>query len=109
LRQSGFVLTRLEGEVPKRAGFSVQPAVYSLGKSRLEVFLYESELAMERDIGAMDTLTVAPRGSASAWESTPMLIRSGNLAAVLLTNNERQAERVMLALTAGAPQAGSPR
>jgi hypothetical protein len=31
-------------------------------------------------------------------------VRSGNLAAVFLTDNATQAERLTLALTAGAPQ-----
>jgi hypothetical protein len=33
----------------------------------------------------------------------PRFIRSGNLIAVLLTSNEQQAERLSLAVTAGAP------
>ncbi|MDO8501448.1 MAG: hypothetical protein Q7S20_06370 [Gemmatimonadaceae bacterium] len=109
LRQSGFVARRIEGESPKRAGFSVSPTVYSLGKSRLEIFLYKNEAALARDLSAMDTVLVAPRGTTAAWEMPPILIRSANLAAVILTANQRQAERVTLALTAGPPQPGSPR
>lgn len=109
LRQAGFVLRPVEGETQGRAGFAVKPAVYQLGQARLEVFVYDDEAALSRDFAKMDTLTVAPVGAAPSWESHPSLIRSGNLAAVLLTQNQRQAERVMLALTAGAPQPGSPR
>lgn len=109
LRQSGFVVTRVEGQSPSRPGFDVKPAVYTLGKARLEVFIYESEKAMARDVAAMDTILVTPRGSVASWESTPLLIRSANLAAVLLTTNQRLAERASLALTAGPPQPGSPR
>lgn len=110
LRQSGFVPKKLTNEAPTRAGFSVKPLVYSLGRSRLEVFLYETAADVERDVAALDTILVVPRGSTtSPWESTPILIRSGNLAAVFLTSSPLQAERLTLALTAGAPQPGSPR
>jgi hypothetical protein len=109
LRQSGFVARRVPGQSLKRPGFSVAPVAYSLGRGRLEVFIYADSAAMARDMEKIDTLTVAPRAVASPWEGTPVLIRSGNLAAVLLTDNSRQIERLSLALTAGAPQPGSPR
>jgi hypothetical protein len=109
LKQAGFVVKRLDEKPGKRAGFTVEPIVYSLGSSRLEAFIYDDEEALERDIAQIDTTTAAPKGVPSAWESTPVLIRSGNLAVVFLTQNQRQAERLMLAITAGAPQPGSPR
>ena len=107
LKRSGFVATRIENESPKRPGFSVQPTVYKLGKGRLEVFLYEDAAALERDIAGLDTLSVVPKGGASStWASQPGLIRSGNLAAVYMDQNARQAERLVLAITAGAPSGG---
>jgi hypothetical protein len=39
----------------------------------------------------------------------PTFIRSANLIGILTSQNARQAERVILAITAGAPQPGSPR
>ncbi|MBA2706882.1 MAG: hypothetical protein H0U59_03650 [Gemmatimonadaceae bacterium] len=108
LAQAGFVVKRIEGEA-RRPGFSIPATVLQLGRSRLEVFVYQSEADMARDIARLDTLRVAPPGVQPLWDVTPMLIRSGNLAAVLLSQNARQAERVALALTAGAPQPGSPR
>jgi hypothetical protein len=109
LKQAGFVVTKVDSVIPKRAGFSVDPIVYSLGKSRLEVFLYDNERAVEKDVAKLDTVRVVPTGSTATWEGTPTFIRSANLLAVLLTQNQRQAERVVLAITAGAPQPGSPR
>ena len=108
LKQSGFVVRKLD-EKPARAGFSIEPVVYSLGSSRLEVFIYPDEKALAKDMQSLDTLAVAPKGSTASWASPPTLIRSVNLAAVLLTQNQRQAERVVLAITAGPPQPGSPR
>ena len=103
-------MKRVVGDGTRRVGFSVVPTVYTLGKSRLEVFLYRDSAALARDIATIDTISVGPPGAPSQWgEVPPVLIRSANLAAVLLSQNPRQTERVMLALTAGAPQPGSPR
>jgi hypothetical protein len=105
LVQSGFVVRRVSGEPPRRAGFSVTPAVYTLGRSRLEVFIYPSESALAADVAKMDTVSAAPRGAKNPWPFfSPTFVHSGNLAAVFLTDNATQAERLMLALTAGAPQ-----
>ncbi len=110
LRQSGFVAKRLDEEAPKRAGFTVKPIVYKLGKSRLEVFVYKDEASLAKDISGLDTILVAPLGvAATPWEGQPVLVRSANLAAVLLDASPRQAERFSNALTAGPPQPGSPR
>jgi hypothetical protein len=106
LRRSGFVATKIEGESPSRPGFSVKPTVYKLGRGRLEVFIYDDASAMNRDIDKIDTVTVTPPGSTSAWPSTPGLIRNGNLAAVYMDQSGRQAERLVMALTAGAPSGG---
>ena len=104
LEQSGFVLRKPEGEIPRRTGFTVQPIVYQLGRARLEVFLYPDETALARDVAGLDTLSVAARGQTNDWEVPPRFIRSGNLVAVFLTRNEQQAERATLAITAGPPQ-----
>jgi hypothetical protein len=68
------------------------------------VFVYPDEAALAKDIAGIDTLTASPRGSSSVWETTPTFVRSANLAAVFLTDSQVQAERLTLAITAGAPQ-----
>ena len=103
LKRAGFVLERLEGDSSRRQGFDVTPAAYKLGRGRIEVFLYESEEALAKDIAGLDTLAVSPPGVAIAWPSPPTLVRSGNLAAVFMDQTPRQAERLVLAITAGAP------
>ena len=105
LKRSGFVARRLEQESPRRAGFSGVPVVYTLGRGQLEVFLYDDAASLAKDIAAIDTITVAPPGTAPSWPSQPGLIRSANLAAVYMDQNPRQAERLTLAITAGAPLA----
>jgi len=104
LEQSGFVVRQVHGAAQRRAGFSVTPAVYTLGGSRLEVFVYSNESALAADVAKIDTVSAAPRGAPNPWHATPTFVRSGNLAAVFLTDNATQAERLTLALTAGAPQ-----
>ena len=105
LKSAGQVAKKVTGDTPARAGFSVKPAVYTLGRdSRLELFIYPSEAALAKEIAKMDTIRVAPVGGVASWPQAPTLIRSGNLAAVLLTRDAREADRLLLALTAGAPQ-----
>lgn len=107
---------RLEraGLVPKagtdtvRYDFLSVPGVrWRVGGAELHVFLYGDGAAADRDVAALDTARVSPRGTFRHWDTRPVLVRSGNLVAILLTLNDRLAERVQLALTAGAPQAGS--
>ncbi len=105
LKRSGFVLTKLDGDSATRAGFSVTPTAYKLGRGRLEVFLYGDSAGLAKDIAGLDTITVTPPGSQSMWPSPPTLVRSGNLATVFMEQNPRQAERFVLAITAGAPSA----
>jgi hypothetical protein len=109
LKQSGFVVKQMDTASHKREGFSVKPVVFSLGKSRLEAFIYASERAASKDASLLDTVTVAPKGKAATWPVAPLFIRNTNLIAVLLTENARQAERATLALTAGPPQKGAAR
>jgi hypothetical protein len=109
LKQAGFVARRVVGVAPRRAGFTVPPVVFTLGASRLEVFIYASEKDLARDVAGLDTVRVVPVGTPSTWQGNPVFIRSGNLVAVFLGENQRQSERLALALTAGAPQPGSPR
>ena len=104
LRDAGFVLRRVADEAPHRPGFSVTPAVYTLAGKRLEVFIYPNESALSADIKNIDTVSASPRGAPNPWPMPPTFLRSGNLAAVFLTDNATQAERLTLALTAGAPQ-----
>jgi hypothetical protein len=110
LRQAGFVVKHVDSTNPRRKGFAVAPAVYTLGQSRLEVFLYTDSAAMAKDVMALDTAVAGPRGAPSQWgDVPPVLIRSENLAVVFLSSSPVQVERLTLAITAGAPMAGSPR
>jgi hypothetical protein len=73
------------------------------------VFVYPNEAALAKDIAGIDTITASPRGRSSVWETPPTFVRSANLAVVFLTDSPVQAERLTLAVTAGAPQPNSVR
>ena len=59
----------------------------------------------EQAVAGIDTTTVSRRGSPASWPMPPTFITSNNLAAVLVSDNARQIERVQLAITAGLPRA----
>jgi hypothetical protein len=103
LEQAGFVVTKT-ASTPRRPGFSVAPIAYKLGRGKLEAFIYPDAKALQRDWANLDTLSASPRGKPTRWELPPSVVRSVNLAAVYLTDSPVQAERLALALTAGAPQ-----
>jgi len=108
LEEAGLV-PKPDGDDPsRRDGFTVPGHKYLLGRSRLELFVYADAAAAERDFAALDTVRAAPPGDFGSWGGPPHLLRTANLLAVLVTLNERQAERVALALTAGPPQRPAP-
>jgi len=78
---------------------------YAVGHAVLRVFLYDSAGALRSDMAKIDTLRVqSTAGDAPvAWDATPTLITSNNLAAILISDQATQIERVRLALTAGLP------
>jgi hypothetical protein len=96
LRQAGFVLKPVKDDTSSTQGLSAKPLVYTIGRARVQIFIYDDDAAVAKDIARVDTTRVN-------------VIRSGNLLAIYLGDNPQQAERLSLAITAGAPQPGSPR
>jgi hypothetical protein len=80
-----------------------------LGSAKLEVFVYPDEKALLRDWTELDTLRASPRGTTTAWEAPPTLVRSANLAALFLSESPEKSDRLSLAISAGAPQPGITR
>lgn len=104
LEHAGLVVTE-RPEPTRLPMFSVEGRTYETGRSTIHVFLYPDAATRRRDTDKLDSLAVAPRGGTYAWSNPVTLVTSGNLAAVVLSPNERQAERVVLALGAGLPAA----
>lgn len=104
LEQAGLVPRRDTAPPPAVPFLSAPDTVFRLGLGAVHAFLYADTARLARDVAAMDTARVAPRGGTFAWPAPPTFVRSANLVAVVLTANERQIERVQLALGAGPPQ-----
>jgi hypothetical protein len=108
LSRAGLVFER--DSQPVRRDFLRAPGVrYRTFRAEFEVFLYLTAEDRARDTDAIDSITVSPRGERPIiWPMPATLVTSGNLAAIILSLNDRQAERIALALGAGLP-AGPPR
>lgn len=83
--------------------FSVEGVTYTTTRSTIHVFLYADQAARQRDTDRLDSATVAPKGGTYGWSDPAVLVTSNNLAAVVVSPNERQTERIVLALGAGLP------
>jgi len=86
--------------------FSVAGIEYFVGnpEHRVQVFLFPSAEIRARETAALDSVTAAPPGQRVTWRTPPTLVVSQNLAAVVLSVNDRTVERLSLALGAGLPQ-----
>jgi hypothetical protein len=77
---------------------------YKVRYGELHAFVYDDTARLARDVAALDTVRVSPKGTVRHWDAPATFVRSGNLAVVLLTGNEHLMERVQLAVQAGPPQ-----
>lgn len=102
--RAGFVIEKLD-EPASRSFFSVPGTTYRVGagSDQVEVFIYASAEARMADTEKLDSVAVSPRGERLSYPVPPLLITSRNLAALAFTFNERQKERIDLALSAGLP------
>ena len=102
LERAGLVVQR--GTEAVRHDFLQVPGVmYETSRAEIQVFLYPSAAARARDTDTLDSATVSPPGRRVIWRWPATLVTSGNLAAIVLSLNARQAERIALALGAGLP------
>ena len=105
LLHAGLVVERREE--PVRHDFlSVPGAAYQVGgrDDEVQVFIYPSTAERTRDTDALDSATASPKGRRVVWGAPPTLVTSNNLAAIIISLNDRTVERLALALGAGLPQ-----
>jgi hypothetical protein len=76
---------------------------YRVGTATLHAFIYPDSSTRRRVTEGLDSLSAAPKGTASPYPLPRLLILQNNLAAVLVGGTERQQERVSLAIAAGLP------
>lgn len=102
LEHAGLVVKQ-DDQAARIPMFSVDGTTYTTTQSTIHVFLYPDQAARRRDTDALDSANVAPRGRPYTWPEPAVLVTSNNLAAVVVSPNERQTERIVLALGAGLP------
>lgn len=83
----------------------VEGLVWETSRAEIQVFLYPSEAERKKDTDMLDTVFVSPPGKRVIWRWPAQLVTSQNMAAIVLSLNGRQAERIALALGAGLPAA----
>lgn len=104
LERAGFGLTPLPGSV-RQPGIGTAGAAYRLGAAELQLFLFADSADARRAAASLDADDAEPAATRGIRRA-PAVIRSANLVALLFNNNDRQLERVQLALTAGLPARG---
>jgi hypothetical protein len=102
ISRAGLAVNRREEGV-HHDFMSVDGLVWETSRAEIQVFIYASEADRKRDSDMLDTVFVSPPGKRIHWRWPAQLVTSGNMAAIILSLNGRQAERIALALGAGLP------
>ncbi|HET7190169.1 MAG TPA: hypothetical protein VFI52_18580 [Gemmatimonadaceae bacterium] len=95
-------------ELPDLPKFDVAPALYTVGKSGLAIYLFADSSARARAAAALDTLHFIPASKELTMRGETTAIQNDNLLALLFSRMEQQRERVSDALLAGPPQPEKP-
>jgi hypothetical protein len=106
LVRSGLAPQALGGEKGE-SYWGVPVHAYRVGGATVRAYIFADSAARHRITDALDSLSLAPAGKTSPYPLPRLLIVQNNLAAVVLGGNERQQERVSLALSAGLPVSGN--
>lgn len=103
-RLSRAGLTFKRTDAPVAYDFMHVPGIeYETPVAKVHVFIYPDQKARSADTDLLDPETVSPKDKRHYWKVPATLVTSINLAAIVLTLNERQAERIDNALGAGLP------
>ena len=73
------------------------------GRAVAKIFFYSSRAEQERVAATLDTALVSPKAKRVYWKEPAQFVFTNNLAAIVITLNERLAERTGDALGAGMP------
>ena len=95
-------------ELPDLPKFDVPPALYTVGKSGLAIYLFADSSARARAAATLDTLHFIPAAKELTMRGETTAIQNDNLLALLFSRMEQQRERVSDALLAGPPQPEKP-
>jgi hypothetical protein len=79
---------------------SIPARSYELaGGDEVQVFLYPDSVSRARDTAKLDKQRVAPPNMMIKWRARPTLVIDGNLAAIIITNDDARRQRVRDALS----------
>jgi hypothetical protein len=101
LTRSGLGTEPLTDSV-RQPGLTIAGTAYRMGEAELQLFLYADTADARREAAAVRRDDAEPSATAGILRP-PAVIHSLNLVALLFNNNDRQLERVELAITAGLP------
>ncbi len=101
LERAGFVV-RPGSDSVSQPGLLIAGTAVRLGRAELQLYFYADSSDARRQAEALDVGAARPEDATGVLRE-PSVIRSNNLLALLFNNNDRQLERVELALTAGLP------
>jgi hypothetical protein len=100
LRAAG--LSPVRDREPVRQPFmSVPGTLLRLDTSDLQVFVYRNARAAALDVRPLDTVRVAPPTMMIGWRARPSLLTVGNVALIVITNDEALRRQVREALLGG--------
>lgn len=102
LARAGLSIKRT-GAIPRYPFIHVPGIEYETTVAKIHVFIYPDQAARAADTDAIDPETASPREKPFYYKEPAILVTSINLAAIVITLNGRQAERIDNALGAGLP------
>jgi hypothetical protein len=103
LASSGLVFTKRPDPAPE-TWMQAPGLEYDFGgRAVAKIFFYKSRADQERVAATLDTAQVSPRAKRVYWKEPAQFVFTNNLAAIVITLNERLAERISDALGAGMP------
>jgi len=80
---------------------SIPGRSYELAEGdEVQIFVYPDSASRARDTEKLDKQRVAPPNMMIKWRAQPTLVMDGNLAAIIITNDEARRQRVRDALSA---------
>ena len=98
LRDAGIVARPLPPTGP-HIFMSIPARSYELAEGdELQLFVYPDSAAREADTRKLDIRRVAPPNMMIKWRAQPSMLIDGNLAAIVITNDEARRQRVRDAL-----------
>jgi hypothetical protein len=86
-------------------GLSPPALTWQVGRQQMRAVLFATAAEAEQAVAALDPVKGTPRADPTAsWPGRVTLVHSANLVALYFGGSDRQVERVVNALSAGAPQ-----